>query len=140
MSLDQLNTSKSQTSACTTFGTSDGHAGASLEAVDNKPRSVRQLELAVLAAAAPKFEFEVSAHATVAREFERASEHAELCGQLGCYARPLSRGERQAKPIGSVEFNFGMARRPPAATNEAANPVRGELDGAADWALLQITR
>ena len=98
-SLDQLNTAKAQTSAGVTFGTSDGHGPASLEAVDKKPRAIsfaeRQADRARLAAAPPKFE--VSASAAVAREFERNREYSELAARAGCYGRPLSRRERQAE-------------------------------------------
>jgi HK97 family phage prohead protease len=98
MTLDQLNTSKAQTSAGLSFGTSDGHGPASLEAAD-KPRSIsfvqRQADRARLAAAAPRIE--VCASAAVAREVERNREYAELAARAGCFKRDLSRRERQVQ-------------------------------------------
>lgn len=101
MSKDQLNSSLSQTSKGTTFGTSNGHGPPSLEALD-RPRAAvpgwhqRQLEVAGLALGPPR---PIGGAAGVAafRSYEDACRrlHIEAAARADAFRRDPGRAERQ---------------------------------------------
>jgi HK97 family phage prohead protease len=102
MSLDQLNSSKSQTSSGVSWGSSDGHGPKSLEAID-RPRAAlslaqRQADLRALTPRPPVLDGSAIGLAALrGYEFQRALAHTQACAAGGACYRAPTKAERQAE-------------------------------------------